>query len=39
MSIKPRVYLLDIFDKMFIELPINGVLVIKDTFYVCGIQD
>ena len=38
-GIKPRASLLDTFDKMFIERPINGGLIIKDHFYVCGIQD
>lgn len=38
-SIKHRAHSLDVFHKMSIELPINGVLIIKDNFYVCGIQD
>lgn len=38
-AIKPRASLLDTFDKVFIECPINGGLIIKDCFYVCGIED
>ena len=38
-AIKPRASLLDTIDKMFSERPINGGLIIKDHFYVCGIQD
>lgn len=38
-SIKHRADSLEAFHKMSIELPINSVLIIKDNFYVCGIQD
>lgn len=37
--VKHRAHLLDAFHKMSTELPITGVLIIKDSFYVCGIQD
>lgn len=38
-SIKHRAHLLDALRKMFFELLINGVLIIKDNFYVCGLRD